>query len=119
LFTNLNKVSKNDTFTVEILDEVLSYKVSSVSVVEPDETEALRPVEGKDLVTLVTCTPLGINSQRILVTGERITPTPTADVAAAGATPDISGFPWWIVGVVVVVLGGGVVMWRSGYHSQQ
>lgn len=115
LFTNLNKVEVGDTFTIEVLDQVLTYRVSDTKVVDPDQTESLLPVEGKDLVTLVTCTPLGINSQRILVTGERITPTPQEDVDAAGAPPDIPGFPWW----AVVLAGGtavvGVYVWRSGY----
>lgn len=115
LFTNLNKVEVGDTFTIEVLDQVLTYRVSDTKVVDPDQTESLLPVEGKDLVTLVTCTPLGINSQRILVTGERITPTPQEDVDAAGNAPDIPGFPWWalvLVGGTVLV---GVYIWRSGY----
>lgn len=56
-------------------------------------------------MTLVTCTPLGINSHRILVTGERVTPTPAADIEGAGTVPDIPGFPWW-----ALWLGGGVVL---------
>ncbi|MCI1983229.1 MAG: class C sortase [Bifidobacteriaceae bacterium] len=115
LFTHLNKVKDDDTFTLTILDEVLTYKVVEVQVVESDETEALRPVEGRDLVTLVTCTPLGINSQRILVTGERVSPTPQADIDSAGDPPDIPGFPWWAVAASAVVLIGGAVIWRSGY----
>lgn len=111
LFTNLDRVVVGDTFTIEVLDEVLTYKVVTTTVVDPDQTESLLPVEGKDLVTLVTCTPLGINSQRILVTGERVTPTPLADVEAAGKVPDIPGFPWWTVigGVGTLLIGGYVV----------
>ncbi|MBN9106244.1 MAG: class C sortase [Propionibacteriaceae bacterium] len=115
LFTDLNQVVVGDTFSIVVFDQVLTYQVVRTIVVEPDETEALRPVEGKDLVTLVTCTPLGINSQRILVTGERVIPTPVKDVEAAAAKPDIPGFPWWIV-----LLGAGSALvglyaWRSGY----
>lgn len=115
LFTNLNKVQVGDTFTIEVLDQVLTYQVFDTKVVDPDQTESLRPVEGKDLVTLVTCTPLGINSQRILVTGERITPTPQKDVEAAGKAPDIPGFPWWAVALVGGTALVGVYIWRSGY----
>lgn len=115
LFTNLNRLEPGDTFTIEVLDQVLTYKVFDTKVVDPDETEALRTVPGKDLVTLVTCTPLGINSQRILVTGERITPTPPSDLADAGQASEIPGFPWW----AVVIAGGtvlvGLYIWRSGY----
>lgn len=114
MFTHLDKVGVGDTFTISTFGEVLSYKVVSTKVVDPDQTESLKPVEGKDLVTLVTCTPLGINSQRILVTGERIYPTPAGDIAAAQRKPDIPGFPWW-----TVILGGGLVVavtyvWWSG-----
>ena len=119
MFTNLDKVGVGDTFTIEVLDQVLTYRVITTKVVDPSDTASLLPVEGKDLVTLVTCTPLGINSQRILVTGERVTPTPTKDVQAAGKTPDIPGFPWWIL----VLTGGTVVavgyVWRSGYPTRK
>lgn len=115
LFTNLNKVGVGDTFTIDVLDEVLTYRVFDTKVVDPDQTESLRPVADRDLVTLVTCTPLGINSQRILVTGERITPTPQEDKDAAGAPPDIPGFPWWAVALVGGTVLVGVYVWRSGY----
>ncbi|MFT3798148.1 class C sortase [Microbacterium sp.] len=115
MFSDLDEVVVGDTFTIEVFGEVLTYRVREKRVVEPEDTDTLRPVEGEDLVTLVTCTPLGINSHRILVTGERVTPTPVEDVEAAGDPPDIPGFPWW-----AVVLGAGtfalaVFLWRSGY----
>lgn len=115
MFTNLDQVEVGDTFVMEVFGEVLTYRVFDKQVVEPEETESLRAVPGKDLATLVTCTPLGINTHRILVTGERVTPTPVKDVQAAGAKPDIPGFPWWAVwlsaGMTLVVL----YVWRSGY----
>lgn len=117
MFTDLDKVNIGDTFTFEVFGEVLSYRVFDKKVVEPEETEALRAEPGRDLATLVTCTPLGINTQRILITGERIYPTPQKDLDAAGATPEIPGFPWWAVGLLggVVLIGGYI--WRSGYSS--
>ncbi|WP_280527857.1 class C sortase [Actinomyces trachealis] len=115
MFTNLDKVEVGDTFTFEVFGDVITYRVFDKKVVDPEETESLRAVEGKDLATLVTCTPLGINTHRILVTGERITPTPAKDVEAKGKAPDIPGFPWWIVldltGITVV----GLYVWRAGY----
>ena len=69
MFTNLDKVKTGDSLIVEVFGEVLTYRVTSTKVVEPEETEALRAEEGKDLLTLVTCTPLGINTHRILLTG--------------------------------------------------
>lgn len=115
LFTDLNLVTVGDTFSIVVLDQVLTYRVVRTLVVEPDESEALRPVEGKDLVTLVTCTPLGINTQRILVTGERVYPTPVADVIAAAEKPNIPGFPWWIVILSAGTLLIALYVWRSGY----
>lgn len=118
MFTNLDKVGVGDTFTVEVLDQVLTYRVASTKVVDPDQTEALRPAEGKDLATLVTCTPLGINSQRILVTGERITPTPQKDLDAAGQAPDIPGFPWWTLLLAGGTVVAAVYVWRAGYSPE-
>lgn len=111
LFDNLDKVKVGDRFTVEVFGEVLTYQVISTQVVQPDQTQPLMPQYGRDLVTLVTCTPLGINTHRILVTGERVTPTPIEDVKAAGTKPDIPGFPWWtlVIGGSFIVLTGYVV----------
>ena len=114
LFTHLDQVELGDSFTLEVFGEVLTYRVISTRVVEPTETETLYPQQGDDLVTLVTCTPLGINSHRILVTGERELPTPIEDVRNAGATPDIPGFPWWILLLVAAVVLLSLYVWWSG-----
>lgn len=71
LFTNLDKLELGDRFYLHILDEVLAYQVDQVLVVEPEKVEALEIVEGEDLCTLITCTPIGINSHRLLVRGTR------------------------------------------------
>jgi sortase A len=102
-------VEVDDTFTIEVFGEVLTYRVMDTRVVQPEETESLVVQPGADLVTLVTCTPLGVNSHRILVTGERIIPTPQGDLDAAGRSPDVPGFPWWMV------VSGGVVLLLAGY----
>ena len=72
LFTNLDKLELGDRFYLHVLDEVLAYQVDQVLVVEPDQVEALEIIEGEDLCTLVTCTPIGINSHRLLVRGTRV-----------------------------------------------
>ena len=72
LFTHLDKLEEGDIFTLTILDRVLTYQVDQVLIVEPDEVDELYVVEGRDYCTLVTCTPYGINTQRLLVRGERI-----------------------------------------------
>ncbi len=72
LFTDLDKLVVGDLFMLHILDETLTYEVDQIRIVEPDETDELLLQEGKDLCTLVTCTPYGVNSHRLLVRGHRV-----------------------------------------------
>jgi len=71
LFTDLDQLEIGDLFSITVLDEVLIYTVDQILVVEPEDSRELRIFEGKDYVTLVTCTPYGINSHRLLVRGTR------------------------------------------------
>ena len=114
LFTRLDEVKIGDRFTVSVFGEVLTYEVHDKRVVQPDEREALRVEEGKDLATLVTCTPLGINTHRILVTGHRVVPTPIKDIVKAESRPDIPGFPWWILAALGGIAVIGLYLWWSG-----
>lgn len=72
LFTDLDRLVVGDTFLVNVLDEVLTYEVDQILIVEPYDLSSLEIEEGQDLVTLVTCTPYGVNSHRLLVRGHRI-----------------------------------------------
>lgn len=72
LFTDLDDLQVGDTFMLHVLDEVLTYEVDQIKIVLPYEIDDLMIVEGRDLCTLVTCTPYGINSHRMLVRGTRI-----------------------------------------------
>ena len=72
LFTNLDKLVLGDKFIMRVLDEVLTYEVDQILIVEPTDVSALMLEAGKDLCTLITCTPYGINSHRLLVRGHRI-----------------------------------------------
>lgn len=72
LFTNLDALEEGDIFMLRVLDEVLTYEVDQILIVEPQDTAALQIEEGKDYCTLVTCTPYGINTHRLLVRGHRI-----------------------------------------------
>lgn len=72
LFTNLDKLQEGDVFMIRILDEVLTYQVDQILIVEPDQIESLQIVDGKDYCTLFTCTPYGINTHRMCVRGHRI-----------------------------------------------
>lgn len=78
LFTDLDRLEEGDHFLLYILDDILCYEVDRVSVVEPEETEGLSVVDGEDLVTLLTCTPYGVNSHRLLVRGHRVDYVPEA-----------------------------------------
>lgn len=72
LFTNLDEMEEGDLFMMRVLDETLTYEVDQIRIVEPEDLSALDIEEGKDLCTLVTCTPYGINSHRLLVRGHRV-----------------------------------------------
>lgn len=72
LLTNIDHLKIGDRFYIHVLNEVLEYKIDDVSVVEPDEVSRLNVISGKDCVTLVTCTPYGVNSHRLLVRGVRV-----------------------------------------------
>jgi sortase A len=119
LFTHLDRVRVDDTFTIEVFGEVLTYRVTDTRVVEPTDTQSLFPVDGEDLVTLVTCTPLGVNSHRILVTGERVIPTPQSDLDAAGEHPEGPSFPWWSLIAGGVLLTATAYVWLSGRPPRQ
>ncbi len=72
LFTNLDKLVEGDTFVIRVLDETLTYEIDQISIVLPDDISNLAFVPGEDLCTLVTCTPYGVNSHRLLVRGHRV-----------------------------------------------
>jgi len=71
LFSHLTDLAVGDTFTIQVMNRTMNYEVVSTKVVTPEQNADLYPVEGKDLVTLLTCTPIGVNSHRLLVRGER------------------------------------------------
>ena len=72
LLTHIDQLTQGDKFYVHVLDGILEYRVDQIAVVEPNDTSLLHITEGKDQMTLVTCTPYGINSHRLLVRGERV-----------------------------------------------
>lgn len=85
LFTDLDRLTEGDCFLLYILDDVLCYKVDQISVVEPEDTTALAAEDGLDLVTLLTCTPYGVNSHRLLVRGHRVPYEEIEDEAVAAS----------------------------------
>ena len=72
LFTDLDKLEKGDHFLIYVLNEIMCYEVDNIAVVEPEDTKLLAVEQGEDLMTLLTCTPYGVNSDRLLVRGHRV-----------------------------------------------
>jgi sortase A len=98
LFDHLDQVAKDDIVSISTLGETLYYKVDQILTVLPDDTDALRKVQGKDYITLITCTPKGVNSHRLLVRGERTDPpTINGGQQILPSTTTDPGFPWWVL----------------------
>ena len=125
LFTDLDLLEEGDHFLIHVLDETLCYEVDQILIVEPDETEALQVEEGEDLVTLLTCTPYGVNTQRLLVRGHRV-PYEEAVVAEEetplGAVSLHTNYLLWVfVGLGVTALFIlGLFLWdrrKRGKHK--
>lgn len=112
LFTDLDKLEEGDHFLLYILDDVLCYEVDKISVVEPKETDDLAVEAEKDLVTLLTCTPYGVNSHRLLVRGHRVD-YKTADIEEAstplGGVSLHTNYGLWVV-IGLAVTGGFILI---------
>ena len=108
LFTDLDLLEIGDHFLIKVLDETLCYEVDQILTVEPDETEALQVEEGEDLVTLLTCTPYGVNTQRLLVRGHRVpyeeTVVAEEEAPLAAVSLHTNYLLWVIVGLAVTAL---------------
>lgn len=116
LFTDLDKVVIGDLIQIDVEGETLTYRIVSSEVFDPADTDPLLPVAGSDLLTLVTCTPLGINSQRIFVTAERIENPRTDDPALA--MPEIPGKPWWTIPLAGAFGLGAIVVTGTARRRQ-
>lgn len=105
LFTDLDQLEIGDHFLIHVLDETLCYEVDQILVVDPEDTSALAVEDGEDLMTLLTCTPYGVNTQRLMVRGHRV---PYEEQTVADEQTPLSGLSlhtnyllWVIVGIVV------------------
>lgn len=103
LFTDLDQLEEGNTFSLRVLDEVLTYQIDQIRIVEPHQTEDLRVVEGMDYCTLVTCTPYGVNSHRMLVRGHRIDTIITEEPRVVRVTADAVQIEPFLVAPVVAV----------------
>lgn len=99
LFTNLDKMEIGDIFTITVLNQMFTYQVDQILIVEPDQLEALNIIKGGDYCTLMTCTPYGVNSHRLLVRGTRIDNIPGVVVVHKEATR----IPVYIVAPAVAI----------------
>ena len=123
LFSDIDQLAVGDTFYIHVLGEVLAYKVDTINTVLPTDTSLLQIEDGKDLVTLVTCTPFGINTHRLLVRGHRIPYTPEQATTAAAEKPTASSWTWhYLTGLAiglgaVAVIGGAYFLVRRVRHA--
>lgn len=114
LFTNLDRMTEGDIFTITVLNETLTYEVDQIRIVEPTDLSELQIVDGEDYCTLVTCTPYGVNTHRLLVRGHRVeNPDGSAKVIAdALQIEPIYIVPFMAVPILVIVFILALVLTR-------
>ena len=122
LFSDIDQLEKGDTFYIHVLGEVLAYEVDNINTVLPTDTSLLQIEDGKDLVTLVTCTPFGINTHRLLVRGHRVPYTPEQASAAEEKPVASSWTQHYLTGLViglgaVAMVGGAYFLVRRVRHA--
>lgn len=116
LFTRLPQAAVGDTFEIRVLGETLYYEVDRIETVEPFVTESLHASAGEDRVTLFTCTPIGVNSHRLLVSGVRVDPPALADRVLGGDSVR-AGFPWWALAFLGASGATAALLFRRGRSS--
>lgn len=123
LFSDIDQLEVGDVFYIHVLGDTLAYKVDAIHTVLPTDTSLLQIEDGKDYVTLVTCTPFGVNTHRLLVRGYRVPYLPEQEAAAAEEKPAASSwtrhyFTGLTIGLgVVAAIGGGYFLVRRFHHA--
>lgn len=123
LFSDIDQLTEDDTFYIHVLGDTLAYKVDAIHTVLPTDTSLLQIEDGKDYVTLVTCTPFGINTHRLLVRGHRVPYTPEQEAEVAETQKVTSSWTrHYLTGLgtglgTVAVIGGGYFLIRRGRHA--
>ena len=123
LFSDIDQLAAGDMFYIHVLGEVLAYQVDNIATVLPTDTSLLQIEEGKEFVTLVTCTPFGVNTHRLLVRGYRVPYLPEQEAAAAEEKPAASSWTrHYLTGLtiglgVVAAIGGGYFLVRRFHHA--
>ena len=121
LFTRLDEMKEGDLFFLSVMGETLAYKVYDIQVVDPDNTEVLEITAGKDDVSLVTCTPYGLNTHRLVVTGERV-PYEESEYNSIGSElPSLRELLFIAIPFVLLGVAGGLKFkdWRKKKHAQE
>ena len=118
LFTDLDELTIGDTFRIAVLDEVLTYKIFDIEIVEPADISSLKIEDGRDLCTLVTCTPYGVNSHRLLVHGERI-PTPEKEETEERDPLQAVMFSWEYLMIGGVLVLGAMILLTALIRRRQ
>lgn len=108
MFTDLDQMEEGDTFSLTVLDRVLTYEVDQILITEPEEIEPLLIVNGEDYCTLYTCYPYGVNTERLLVRGHRI-PTPETEKTAVSVLTEESSRPW-LAAAAAAALAAGIAV---------
>lgn len=109
MFTDLDQMEEGDTFSLTVLDRVLTYEVDQILITEPEEIEPLLIVDGEDYCTLYTCYPYGVNTERLLVRGHRI-PTPETEKTAVSVLTEESSRPWLAAAALAAGIAVAVVI---------
>ena len=109
LFSDIDQLAEDDMFYIHVLGDTLAYKVDSINTVQPTDTRLLQIEDGKDYVTLVTCTPFGVNTHRLLVRGHRVPYTPEQETTAAEEKPAASSWTQHYLTGLAIGLGAVVV----------
>lgn len=123
LFSDIDQLTEGDMFYIHVLGDTLAYKVDAIHTVLPTDTSRLQIEDGKDLVTLVTCTPFGVNTHRLLVRGHRVPYVPEQEVPAAAEKPVTSSWTQhYLTGLgvglgAVAVIGGAYFLVRRVCHA--
>ena len=110
LFSDIDQLAEDDMFYIHVLGEVLAYKVDAINTVLPTDTHLLQIEDGKDLVTLVTCTPFGVNTHRLLVRGHRVPYVPEQEATAAAEKPAESSWTRHYLTGLTIGLGAAAVV---------
>lgn len=123
LFSDIDQLAEGDMFYIHVLGDTLAYKVDAIHTVLPTDTHLLQIEDGKDYVTLVTCTPFGVNTHRLLVRGHRVPYVPEQEVPATAEKPVASSWTQhYLTGLgiglgVVAAVGGGYFLVRRHRHA--